>query len=50
MYLTSLASRESEIHDILKEFHEVNKGSDYSANVLEDVIDHIEDVQAEKNV
>ena len=25
MYLTSLASRECEINDILKEFHEVNK-------------------------
>jgi hypothetical protein len=44
MYLTSLASRECEIHDILNEFNEVNKGSDFSAEVLEDVIDHIEDV------
>ena len=50
MFLTSLASRECEIHDILNDFNEVNKNSDFSAEVLEDVIDHIEEIQAEKNV
>lgn len=50
MYITSLASRDAEVKDIIKEFNDINCHSDFCAEVLEDVIEHIEIIQSEKNV
>ena len=44
MYLTSLAGRDCEIHEILNEYNQINKTSEFQAEVLEDVIDRIEEI------
>jgi HD superfamily phosphodiesterase len=44
MYLTSLASREQEIHEILKEYNEVHKEG-FPAEDLHEVIENIDDIQ-----
>jgi hypothetical protein len=49
MYLTSLASREQEINEILKEYNQIHI-EDFPAKELDEVIENIEEIRSEKNV